>query len=70
MKIPIDDDGKNNDKEEEEEEEKKNNKKSVEKSVDVERFYPMDDNLGGIYSPNVYVFRGSQFSGYEIFTIK
>ncbi len=29
-------------------------------------FYPMDKDYGAIYSPNVYVFRGSEKSGYAL----
>eukprot|EP01083_Nonionella_stella_P299715 1019515_1 len=32
----------------------------------VEGFYPMHDQYGGVYSKNVYVFRGSEQSGYAL----
>eukprot|EP01084_Bolivina_argentea_P126740 224331_1 len=33
-------------------------------------FYPMHAEYGAIYSPNVYIFRGSEFCGYPILPVK
>eukprot|EP00485_Elphidium_margaritaceum_P016147 CAMPEP_0202731928 /NCGR_PEP_ID=MMETSP1385-20130828/187398_1 /ASSEMBLY_ACC=CAM_ASM_000861 /TAXON_ID=933848 /ORGANISM="Elphidium margaritaceum" /LENGTH=401 /DNA_ID=CAMNT_0049398231 /DNA_START=22 /DNA_END=1224 /DNA_ORIENTATION=+ len=40
--------------------------KLTEQQTLEQSFYPMDDKNGGIYSQNVYVFRGSQNSGYKV----
>eukprot|EP01083_Nonionella_stella_P004245 12247_1 len=48
----------------EERKQKENDKKKKKKAV--EGFYPMDNKHGGVYSRNVYVFRGSEQSGYAM----
>mmetsp|Transcript_28768 Transcript_28768/g.45530 ORF Transcript_28768/g.45530 Transcript_28768/m.45530 type:complete len:448 (-) Transcript_28768:107-1450(-) len=48
----------------------KKTKKKVEAENDgvgqQESFYPMDDKFGGVYSRNVYVFRGAENEGYRV----
>ena len=45
---------------------KKKNKKKKGKGSKEVYMYPMHDKYGGIYSKNVYVFRGSESSGYAM----
>eukprot|EP01084_Bolivina_argentea_P075751 137289_1 len=39
-------------------------KEKINKKKKIKGFYPMDNKYGGVYSKNVYVFRGSETSGY------
>ncbi len=57
-------DKQNNDNKENDDEHKESKKDKKKKKKPIDGYYPMHNKYGGIYSKNVYIFRGSEKSGY------